>query len=122
MKICNTFYMGKTAIEEEYQDKLREDARISKIVGRNLRYVHKSSKMEGGKDVSLAKLAMLTALHNVSLWRFEKGTLGMTVATLVRLKEAFGCSWDDLLDGCESEIVKSRKKLFGSVCAKQHDS
>ena len=122
LQICKSFCMGKTAIKEEYQDKLREDARISKIVGKNLRHIHKSTKTENDTEISFPKLAMLTALHNVSLRRFEKGESGMTVATLVRLKEAFGCSWDDLLDGCESEIVKNRKKLFGTFSPKQRDS
>ena len=113
--------MGKTVINEEYQDKLREDAMVGEILGRNLCRIHKSAKTEDGKNVSFAKLANLTALHNVSLRRFEKGECGMTVATLVRLKEAFGCSWDDLLDGCSSEIVKSRKKLLGAVRAKRRE-
>ena len=39
----------------------------------------------------------------------------MTVATLVRLREAFGCSWDDLLKGCESNIVKERKRFTGEL-------
>ena len=113
--------MGKTSIKEEYQDKLREDARISKIVGENLTRIRKSAKTENGRKISSVRLAMLTALNNVSLWRFEKGGCGMTVATLVRLKEAFGCTWDDLLNGCESEIVKNRKKFLGAVNAKKRD-
>ena len=43
-----------------------------------------------------------------SIRRFEKGESGMTVATLARLKDALGCSWEDLLDGCGSKVVKER--------------
>jgi hypothetical protein len=38
--------------------------------------------------------------------------MGMTGANLVRLKDALGCSWDDLLEGCESMIVKERKAFY----------
>jgi hypothetical protein len=50
------------------------------------------------------------ALSARSVRRFEKGEFGMTVANLIRLKDALGCSWGDLLDGCESGIVKARRK------------
>ena len=114
--------MGKSSIIEEYQDKLNEDVNTGVTIGKNLFRIRKSARTENGKDVSFAKLANLTALHHASLRRFEKGECGMTVATLIKLKEAFGCSWDDLLDGCESEIVKNRKKLFGALSPKQRDS
>jgi len=52
--------------------------------------------------------AKVTALHHGSIRRFEKGESGMTVATLARLKDALGCSWEDLLDGCGSKVVKER--------------
>ena len=38
--------------------------------------------------------------------------LGMTVASLARLKDALGCSWDDLLDGCASRVVEERIAHF----------
>ncbi|MCL1920863.1 MAG: hypothetical protein FWG50_07265 [Kiritimatiellaeota bacterium] len=53
----------------------------------------------------------MTTLRHVSIRRFEKGETGMTVASLVRLKDALDCSWGDLLDGCESGVVKERKRI-----------
>ena len=38
--------------------------------------------------------------------------LGMTVASLARLKDALGCSWEDLLDGCASRVVAERIAHF----------
>ncbi|MCL1910345.1 MAG: helix-turn-helix domain-containing protein [Kiritimatiellaeota bacterium] len=62
-----------------------------------------------------AWLARITALSRSSIWRFERGDGGMTVSTLVRLREAYGCTWDDLLGGCESNIVKERRKFASEV-------
>ena len=111
--------MGKTSIVEEYKDKLSEDAKISKILGANLRSLRLESETKDDKRITFPWLANLTALNRISIWRFEKGESGMTVATLVRLKEALGCSWDDLLKGCESKIVKKRKRFAGEVKRKK---
>ena len=54
-------------------------------------------------------MSSVTTLHHSSIRRFEAGECGMTVASLVRLKDALGCSWEDLLEGCASAIVKARK-------------
>jgi hypothetical protein len=37
----------------------------------------------------------------------------MTVANLVRLRDALGCPWDDLLGGCASGMVKARRTRCG---------
>ena len=111
--------MSRLLIQKEYDDKLREDSEISKIVGTNLFRLRDTSQTSEGLDVSNALLANLTALSRVSIWRFEHGESGMTVATLVRLKEAFGCSWEDLLGGCESNIVKERKRFTGEIKRKK---
>ncbi|MCL1909948.1 MAG: helix-turn-helix domain-containing protein [Kiritimatiellaeota bacterium] len=111
--------MTRPAIKKEYEDKLREDAEIASIIGANLRLIRESSKTPEGCDISHAWLGNLTALSRVTMWQFEKGKCGMTVATLVRLKEAFGCSWDDLLGGCESNIVKERKRFTGEIKRKK---
>ena len=111
--------MAKTSDNNEYKDKLRECAILNEIVGLNLRRLRESSKTNNGCDVSVPWLSHLTALSRASLWHFESGRSGMTVATLVRLKEAYGCTWDDLLDGCESKIVKERKRFTGEVKRKK---
>ena len=107
--------MGKSNVSGEYQEKLREDAEVSKVVGVNLRRLRKATKTPEGKKITFDRLAKLTALNRLSIWRFECGRSGMTVATLVRLREALDCSWDDLLGGCESKIVKERKKFSGEI-------
>ena len=107
--------MAKPTIKKEYKDKLRENTEIAKKLGANLRLLRKTAKTQEEWDVSIPWLAHLTALNYASLWRFEQGKSGMTVATLVRLKEAYGCTWDDLLNGCESKIVKERKRFTGEV-------
>jgi len=107
--------MAKTKVRKEYEDKIREDSAVGKTLGGNLRRLRKSSKTSSGWTISFAWLANLTALNRTSIWRFERGQSGMTVATLVRLREAFGCSWDDLLKGCESNIVKERKRFTGEL-------
>jgi len=107
--------MAKVKVVKEYDDKVREDADVAKILGANLRNLRKSSKTSSEWKISFNWLANLTALNRTSIWRFERGQSGMTVATLVRLKEAFDCSWDDLLKGCESNIVKERKRFTGEL-------
>jgi DNA-binding Xre family transcriptional regulator len=83
---------------------------VCKIMGANLRRLREASKTAEGRPLSVEHLARLTALDHSTIWRFEHGKSGMTVATLVRLREAFGCEWGDLLDGCEGGIVKTRKR------------
>ena len=107
--------MSKTTSKKEYDDKLREDAEINKILSANLLRLRNESKTPGGKGMPFSLLAKLTALSRASIWNFENGKTGMTVATLVRLREAYGCTWDDLLGGCESNIVKERKKFTGEI-------
>lgn len=102
--------MARNQNSEEYNDRLTEDARLNRIVGKNLNKARTGSKTPGGHPVTFEWLAKVTTLHNGSIRRFEKGESGMTVATLARLKEALDCSWDALLYGCESTIVKTRKK------------
>ena len=89
---------------------------ISNMRKRRLRL---SAKTPEGNKISLPCLANLVALSYTSLWQFENAKIGMTTATLTRLKEALGCSWNDLLDGCESRIVKERKRHFGEVRKKK---
>ena len=103
--------MSNTSIKEEYQDKLCDDTEINKVLGANLRTTRKATKNQGGRGVAIIDLVSLTTLHRSAIWNFEHAKTGMTVATLVRLKDALGCSWGDLLDGCESKIVKERKRL-----------
>jgi len=101
--------MSKSQNKEEYLDKVADDRRINLALGKNLRKARMKTKMPSKAVVSFDWLSQMTTLHHVSIRRFEKGETGMTVASLVRLKDALGCSWDDLLEGCESEVVKERK-------------
>jgi len=101
--------MSKSQNEEEYQDKLADDRKINLVLGQNLCKARENARTPKGWAVAFSWLSYVTTLHNSSIRRFEQGANGMTVANLVRLKEALGCSWNDLLDGCESELVKSRK-------------
>jgi len=105
--------MAKSQNNEEYLDRLNDDLNINRKLGDNLRKARLKAKTSGKKEpVTFEWLSNVTTLHHVSIRRFEKGESGMTVANLVRLRDALGCSWEDLLDGCESEIVKARKKLL----------
>ena len=104
--------MAKSQDNEEYLDKQAEDYGINLALGKNLRKARSKAKTHGREAVTFEWLSKMTTLHHVSIRRFEKGEIGMTVANLVRLKEALGCSWDDLLEGCGSRIVKERKSLF----------
>ena len=104
--------MARTHIEEEYRDRLAEDAEIQAALGHRLVRLRTLMKLKKDKKITFAWLAKITTLHHISLRRFEKGQCGMTVANLVRIKEALGCSWDDLLKDCHSLIVKERKRLF----------
>ena len=104
--------MSKSQNEEEYQDKVADDRKISLSLGKNLHKTRLKAKTPKGETVSFDWLSDVTTIHHVSIRRFEKGNMGMTVANLVRLKDALGCSWGDLLDGCESGVVKDRKQRF----------
>jgi len=101
--------MAKSHFKEEYQEKLGDDKQINQQLGKNLCRTRLKAKKSNNETITFEWLSNLTTLHSVSIWRFEKGMSGMTVASLVRLKDALGCSWEDLLEGCESEIVKARK-------------
>ena len=109
MPIIYNRTMSKSQNEEEYQDKVADDCRINLALGKNLHKVRLKSKTPGREAVTFEWLAQMTTLHNASIRRFEKGEIGMTVANLVRLRDALGCSWEDLLDGCASEVVKARR-------------
>ena len=102
--------MAKQRNAEEYDDRAQEDSGLNRIVGSNLHKARAKARTPGGKVVTFEWLSKVTTLHHGSIRRFEKGESGMTVATLIRLKEALGCSWDDLLENCESVIVRGRKK------------
>jgi len=101
--------MSKSHNEEEYQDKLADDRQLNSVLGKNLHDARMLAKTPVGLSVTFDWLSNVTTIHHVSIRRFEKGQSGMTVANLVRLKDALGCSWDDLLKGCESGVVKARK-------------
>ena len=101
--------MLKFQNQEEYQDKLADDRKINLVLGQNLCKARENARTPKGWAVAFSWLSYVTTLHNVSIRRFEKGETGMTVANLVRLKDALGCSWDDLLEGCTSGVVKARK-------------
>lgn len=88
---------------------MADDRNVSLALGRNLRRARASARTPGGEAVTFEWLAKVTTLHHGAIRRFEKGESGMTVANLVRLWDALGCSWDDLLDGCASGVVKARK-------------
>ena len=100
--------MAKSHVEEEYQDKLADDRIVSLALGKNLHKARIKARTRSGEVVTFDWLSKMTTIHHVSIRRFEKGETGMTVANLVRLKDALGCSWDDLLEGCTSGIVKAR--------------
>ena len=101
--------MAKPQNDEEYFDKVKDDRRVNIQLGRNLCRARIVARTLGGAAVTFEWLSNVTTLHHGSIRRFEKGESGMTVATLVRLKDALGCSWGDLLDGCVSDVVKTRK-------------
>ena len=100
--------MARPQNNEEYGDKLADDWAVNVRLGKNLRTMRLSAKTPAGEPVTFEWLAKVTALHHGSIRRFEKGESGMTVATLARLKDALGCSWKDLLEGCGSKVVKER--------------
>ena len=104
--------MSKPQNNEEYLDKLEDDCRINATLGNNLHKSRMKAKTLNKEAVSFEWLSNVTTLHHTSIRKFEKGESGMTVASLVRLKDALGCSWDDLLEGCESMIVKERKSFY----------
>jgi len=101
--------MSKSHNEEEHQDKVADDRKINLVLGKNLHKARTKAKTSGGEAVTFEWLQKVTTIHHVSIRRFEKAETGMTVANLVRLKDALKCSWDDLLDGCTSEVVKARR-------------
>jgi len=113
MTLLTIYYvMAKSKIVEEYLDKLADDRKTNLVLGKNLRKARLKTRTPAGEVVTFTWLSYVTTLNSSSICRFEKGATGMAVATLVRLKDALGCSWDDLLEGCESEIVKTRKPRF----------
>jgi len=101
--------MAKSQNQEEYLDKIEDDRKINLTLGRNLYKARSKARTPSKEVVTFEWLAQMTALHGNSIRRFEKGESGMTVANLVRLKDALGCSWNDLLEGCESNVVKARR-------------
>jgi len=103
------FVMSKPQNQEEYLDKVADDRQVNLVLGNNLRKARLKAKTPGGKAVTFKWLSDVTTLHHTSIRFYEKGEIGMTVANLVRLKDALKCSWDDLLDGCESDVVKARR-------------
>ena len=107
--------MSKPHNEEEYLDKVKDDRHVNLALGKNLQKARMKAKTPCGDAVTFEWLSTMAIMHNGSIRRFEKGEIGMTVANLVRLKEALGCSWNDLLEGCESMAVRERK----SLCRKQ---
>ena len=102
--------MSKSKNEEEYADKIADDRKVSVALGKNLHKARLNAKTRKGETVTFEWLSQMTTLHHVSIRRFEKGETGMTVASLVRLRDALGCTWADLLDGCASEVVKARRR------------
>ena len=107
--------MSNISIKEEHQDKLLDDTKIYQNLGQNVRSLRNALKNNSKKKLTIVQLASITALSRVAIWNFEHAKTGMTVVTLVRLKDALGCSWGDLLDGCESKIVKERKRFVGKT-------
>ena len=101
--------MSKSQNQEEYLDKVADDRKVNLVLGKNLHKARTHAKTPGGEAVTFEWLSKVTTIHHVSIRRFEKAETGMTVANLVRLKDALKCSWDDLLEGCESDIVKARR-------------
>ena len=101
--------MSKPHNEEEYRDKVADDCKINLVLGKNLHKARMKSKTPGGEAITFEWLSYVTTLHPTSIRYFEKGEMGMTVANLVRLKDALKCSWDDLLNGCASDVVKARR-------------
>ena len=111
-KLTYNNVMAKSHNQEEYWDRLNDDRKINIVLGKNLCKTRAKAKTISGEAVTYESLSNVTTLHHGSIRRFEKGESGMTVATLVRLKDALGCSWDDLLDGCVSDVVKARKSYL----------
>ena len=106
--------MARPQNGEEFSDRMADDHRVNALLGKNLRRARAAARMPGGESVTFEWLAKVTTLHHGSIRRFEKGESGMTVATLVRLRDALGCSWNELLEGCASGVVKARKTHFKS--------
>ena len=104
--------MAKPQNETEYLDRISDDRKVNLQLGKNLHKARMSARTPGGGPVSFEWLAKVTAMHHGSIRRFEKGESGMTVASLVRLKDALRCSWGDLLEGCASTIVEERRRHF----------
>ena len=101
--------MSKSQNKEEYLDKVADDCKVNRALGKNLHKTRTNAKTPNGEAVTFDWLSKVTTIHHVSIRRFEKGEIGMTVANLVRLKDALGCPWEALLDGCTSGTVKARK-------------
>ena len=104
--------MAKFQNKEEYRDRVTDDLKINLVMGSNLHKARLKAKTPAGEAVTFKWLSDVTTLHHNAIRFYEKGQSGMTVANLVRLKDALRCSWDDLLKGCESEIVRARRPLL----------
>ena len=104
--------MVKFQNKDEYMDRVADDCQVNLVLGKNLHNARMQAKTPGGEAVTFEWLSKVTTIHHVSIRRFEKAETGMTVANLVRLRDAIGCSWDDLLKGCKSDVVKVRKKYL----------
>ena len=64
------------------------------------------------REMTQEALSEKADLHIRVLQKMEAGETNILLTTLIRLRDALGCTWDDLLEGCESEVVKARKPLL----------
>ena len=101
--------MAKPQNQEEYLDKVNDDRKVNLILGNNLHKARLKSRTASGEAITFKWLSDVTTLCHTSIRFYEKGQSGMTVANLVRLKDALDCSWDDLLEGCKSDVVEARR-------------
>ena len=109
MLLPTIFFMAKPQNQEEYQDKVNDDRKVNLILGNNLHRARMKARTPSGDAVTFKWLSDVTTLSHTSIRFYEKGQSGMTVANLVRLRDALDCSWDDLLNGCKSDVVEARR-------------
>jgi DNA-binding XRE family transcriptional regulator len=69
------------------------DLKLLSLIGENIRVERKR------RHLTQEALAELLDLYPRAYQRIEAGTAGPSVATLVRIKAALGCSWDELMAG-----------------------
>lgn len=62
------------------------------------------SRLRGKKGFTQEKLAEKSGISYRYYQSLEAGVYNPTLTTLLRLKKALGCSWDDLLQGAEKLI------------------